>query len=79
MADVVRVRVVPKAPHGTGWDRFCPPQTDLGSGLPEGRYGKSSRLFTAGWKWNGKVDIHLVDGMEQEYTMFWRDGTGNDR
>ena len=45
--------------------------------FPRDGMGKCSRLFTAGWEWDGKVGSHFVEGMEREYTISW-DGTGRE-
>ena len=76
---IVRIRAVPPARRGTGWERFSRRRRTCFVGLPVGRCGKGFRLFTAGWEWDGNVGSHLVDGTRRDHTISRWDGTGRDR
>lgn len=53
-----------------GMGRFCPPQAALCYCLfPGDGIGERSRLFTAGWEWDGNVRSVVVDGERRECTI----------
>ena len=47
----------------TGWERFARRKRKMFRVFPRDSMGKGSRLFTAGWEWDGKVGSHVVDGI----------------
>ena len=52
-----------------------PPQAVFSWGLSEGRCGKSSRLFTTEWEWDGKVgSTRFLDGTGRDEIVMERVG-----
>ena len=62
----------------TGWERFARRKRKMFRVFPRDSMGKGSRLFTAGWEWDGKVGSHLVDGTGQDGATRFHGGTGRD-